>query len=254
MGPVEPQPGSAASGRVGSHCPAPKLPAKTPDLFLSGGGRIGPTVFQGGRGYAVHLSDVARVAIMVATVPMKAGQSVTGQPQVTFTKDVAPILQEHCQACHRAGTIAPMSLVTYEEARPWARSIKQKVVAREMPPWFIDKNVGVQHFSNDRIADRRRNRDDRQVGGQRRSAGKSRRHAARRAQFPDADAWQIGKPDLIVTLPKDLIVKAKAPDQWPDILVDPHLTEDRYVQGVQIIPTKGYHGHPPHPNVDRRAH
>jgi hypothetical protein len=71
------------------------------------------------------------------------------QAQVTFTKDVAPILAERCQICHRAGTFAPMSLMTYQEARPWAKLIKQKVIAREMPPWFIDKNVGLQHFSND---------------------------------------------------------------------------------------------------------
>src|SRR5262249_58334040 len=71
------------------------------------------------------------------------------QQQLTFTKDVAPILQNHCQVCHREGTIAPMSLLTYDQVRPWAKSIKAKVMAREMPPWFIDKNVGVQHFDND---------------------------------------------------------------------------------------------------------
>src|ERR1700685_1561384 len=71
------------------------------------------------------------------------------EEQITFAKDVAPILQEHCQVCHRAGTFAPMSLMSYEERRQWARSIRQKVVARDMPPWFIDKNVGVQHFNND---------------------------------------------------------------------------------------------------------
>src|SRR5438552_16048408 len=70
--------------------------------------------------------------------------------QVTFTKDVAPILQEKCQVCHRPGTFAPMSLLTYEEARPWAKAMKEKVLAREMPPWHIDKNVGVRHVKNDR--------------------------------------------------------------------------------------------------------
>src|SRR5512132_2207492 len=88
--------------------------------------------------------------LTVAAASMHAGQSATSQSPVTFTKDVAPIFQENCQACHRPGSIAPMSLLTYAEARPWARSIKQRVVAREMPPWFIDKNVGVEHFSNDR--------------------------------------------------------------------------------------------------------
>src|SRR5437870_2353111 len=89
------------------------------------------------------------LVLTIATVPIRAGQSATGQAQVTFAKDVAPIFQKNCQACHRPGSIAPMSLLTYEDARLWARSIKQKIAAREMPPWFIDKNVGVQHFSND---------------------------------------------------------------------------------------------------------
>ena len=69
---------------------------------------------------------------------------------VTFTKDVAPILQDKCQACHRPGYIAPMSLMTFAETRPWARAIKARVVARQMPPWHIDRTVGIQHFENDR--------------------------------------------------------------------------------------------------------
>ena len=68
---------------------------------------------------------------------------------VTFTKDVAPIFQEKCQDCHRKGTMAPMSLVTYEETRPWAKSIRERVVTRKMPPWHIDKTVGIQKFQND---------------------------------------------------------------------------------------------------------
>src|SRR6266849_7310053 len=68
---------------------------------------------------------------------------------VTFTKDVAPILQRSCQNCHRPGSIAPMSLLTYNDARPWARSIKEKVVTRVMPPWHIDRNVGINRFKDD---------------------------------------------------------------------------------------------------------
>src|SRR3974377_1170095 len=68
---------------------------------------------------------------------------------VTFTKDVAPILQEKCQECHHKGSMAPMSLVTYEEARPWAKSIRQRVITHQMPPWHIDPTVGVQQFKND---------------------------------------------------------------------------------------------------------
>src|SRR5579871_2552314 len=72
------------------------------------------------------------------------------QPAVTFTKDIAPIFQEKCEACHRAGSMAPMSLVTYAETRPWAKSIKERVVTHQMPPWHLDKTVGIQHFQNDR--------------------------------------------------------------------------------------------------------
>src|SRR5262247_3883233 len=68
---------------------------------------------------------------------------------VTFSKDVAPILQAKCQECHQPNSIAPMSLITFEEARPWARSIKERVSTHQMPPWHIDKGVGVQKFKND---------------------------------------------------------------------------------------------------------
>src|SRR5881409_1887618 len=68
---------------------------------------------------------------------------------VTFTKDVAPILQAKCQECHQPNSIAPMSLISYQEARPWARSIKERVATRQMPPWHIDRSVGVQKFKND---------------------------------------------------------------------------------------------------------
>src|SRR5579884_3349530 len=89
-----------------------------------------------------------KIAVAAVAIVVLASTS-TAQAQVTFTKDVAPILQDKCQTCHHSGTFAPMSLVTYEETRPYAKAIKAKVAAREMPPWFIDKNVGVQSFSND---------------------------------------------------------------------------------------------------------
>src|SRR5712671_8014141 len=68
---------------------------------------------------------------------------------VTFAKDVAPIFQAKCQECHHPGSVAPMSLVTYEETRPWADKIKDRVISRNMPPWHLDRTVGIQHFKND---------------------------------------------------------------------------------------------------------
>src|SRR5579871_6390221 len=67
----------------------------------------------------------------------------------TFSKDIAPIFQRSCDNCHREGSIAPMSLLTYKDARPWARSIKEKVARRQMPPWHIDRNVGINRFKDD---------------------------------------------------------------------------------------------------------
>src|SRR5471032_440530 len=76
-----------------------------------------------------------------------AADAVVAAP--TFARDVAPIFQQKCQSCHRPDSIAPMSLVTYDEARPWARSIRTRVAAHQMPPWHLDKTVGIQHFEND---------------------------------------------------------------------------------------------------------
>ena len=72
----------------------------------------------------------------------------TAKP-VTFSKDIAPIFQAKCQECHQPNSIAPMSLITYQDVRPWARSIRERVMTRQMPPWHIDKGVGVQKFKND---------------------------------------------------------------------------------------------------------
>src|SRR5215468_5781215 len=76
--------------------------------------------------------------------------TAAGVANPTFTKDIAPIFQQKCETCHRPDSMAPMSLKTYEEARPWARSIRTRVESRQMPPWHIDKTVGIQHFKNDR--------------------------------------------------------------------------------------------------------
>src|SRR5438552_9480089 len=91
------------------------------------------------------ISAVALAAVgVLSSLALVTGQTPAPR-QVTFTKDVAPILQRTCQNCHRPnGGLAPMPLTTYEEVRPWARAIKLRTFKREMPPWFIDKTVGIQ--------------------------------------------------------------------------------------------------------------
>ena len=87
-------------------------------------------------------------ALLGADAATSAGPAEAAKA-VTFAKDIAPIFQERCQECHRKGSLAPMSLVTYEETRPWAKAIRQRVITRQMPPWHIDKTVGGQKFKND---------------------------------------------------------------------------------------------------------
>src|SRR5262245_58223792 len=86
------------------------------------------------------------VSLMFAMAIPGVARAQGAEP--TFTKDVAAILQAKCQNCHRPGEMAPMSLRTYQEVRPWARSIRNKVSKREMPPWFIDKTIGIQKYKN----------------------------------------------------------------------------------------------------------
>src|SRR5689334_2423832 len=93
------------------------------------------------------------LCVLLLTPGLAAAQSAAPATAPTFAKDIAPIFQEKCEACHRPDSIAPMSLVTYAEARPWAKAIRSRVADHTMPPWNIDKTVGVQSFKNDRSLD-----------------------------------------------------------------------------------------------------
>ena len=179
----------------------------------------------------------ASLAMALTGGSLAAQTSAAASPEVTFTKDVAPILEQHCQECHRPNAIAPMSLQTFEEVRPWAKAIKERVSARMMPPWFIDPNVGINQFKNyggltdDEIATLAKWVD----------AGAPRGNPADMpppVKFDD-DIWHIGTPELVAAMPADLVVTANGPDMWRNIVVDPGLTEDRYIKAVEIKPTKG---------------
>src|ERR1700676_4494412 len=133
----------------------------------------------------------------IAVAPGKnAAAGASGKDQVTFTKDVAPILQRACQNCHRPDSMAPMSLLTYQEARPWARSIKEKVVKRDMPPWFVNRNVGIHEFKDDpSLTEKEIATIAAWVDGGTPEGNRADMPPPR--QFEDADRWHIGKPDLI---------------------------------------------------------
>ncbi|MBZ5557010.1 MAG: cytochrome c [Acidobacteriia bacterium] len=175
------------------------------------------------------------VVLVVGTAP--AAQS-PGQPGVTFTKDVAPIFQKSCQNCHRPGSIAPMSLINYEDARPWARSIKTRVEMRQMPPWHVDRTVGIRRFKDDpSLSDKEIATLSAWV-----DAGAPRGNPADMPPprvFEDADRWHIGKPDLIVAMPKEFVVKPEAADWWGIFTADSGLKEDRYIKAVEAKPSPG---------------
>jgi len=180
----------------------------------------------------------AALAILIAAscYPAASAQApAAATPAVTFSKDVAPILQKSCQNCHRPGAIAPMSLVTYQDARPWARSIKQKVASREMPPWYIDRHVGITKFKGDpSLSDAEIATITRWVD-QGAPAGNPADMPPPR-QFAEIDKWHIGKPDMVVSLPKPYELRASGPDEFYDVDVDPGFTEDMYVAAVETKP------------------
>src|SRR5262249_6693112 len=155
-----------------------------------------------------------------------AGLATTVDAQTpTFSRGVAPILQRSCQQCHRPGAIAPMSLLTYQDARPWAKSIKAKVTAREMPPWYIDRHVRIQRVKDDpSLTDAEIATITQWADGGAPQGSPADLPAPRK--FGDDDKWHIGKPDIVITLPKAYELKANGPDEFYDVDVDPHFAED----------------------------
>ncbi len=180
--------------------------------------------------------------LLPAVVGFVAPHAVTAAPagvpaDVTFARNVAPILQRSCENCHRADGVAPMSLSSYEDARPWARAIKQRTSigpkAGVMPPWYVEKNIGIQQFHNDpslsdeEIATLAKWADSGAVRGNPADMPPPRVYA-------DRQAWAIGTPDVIVRT-KEILVKGDAPDWWGEIPSIPTgLTEDRYVAALEI--------------------
>ncbi len=147
-----------------------------------------------------------RAAVAAWALGLLAGPAAAQTPppsDVTFSKDIAPILQRSCQTCHRPDGVAPMSLVTYEEVRPWARAIKQRTGlgprAGVMPPWYIEKNIGIQHYKDDPSLSEAEIAKVAKWADTRRAARQSRRRAGAAAVFGDGGDWRIGKPDLVVS-------------------------------------------------------
>jgi hypothetical protein len=158
---------------------------------------------------------------------------------VTFAKDVAPILQQKCQDCHQPGSIAPMSLRTFEETRPWAASIKDRVMRRQMPPWHIDKTVGVQKFKNDiSLSDAQIDTIVRWVDAGA-PQGDPKDMPPLKPVMTDNE-WVavrdgLGQPDLVIKA-EPYTMAAHHQDVWWRPTSDIGLTEPRWVKAVEIRP------------------
>ncbi|HME11083.1 MAG TPA: cytochrome c [Bryobacteraceae bacterium] len=157
---------------------------------------------------------------------------------VTYAKDIAPIFQAKCEECHRKGTAAPMSLISYQEARPWAKAIRERVITRNMPPWHLDKTVGIQKFSNDRslsddqIATIVRWVDSGAPMGDPKDMPPA-------IQWPSDEVWQLakqfGQPDLVIKS-EPYTMPAQGQDVWWKPVTPIPLDEARWVRAVEMRP------------------
>ena len=150
---------------------------------------------------------------------------------VTFHKDVEPLLQAHCQGCHRPGEAAPMSLLKYDDARKWGAAIKEAVALRKMPPWFADPAHG--KFANDRrLSDEQISTITRWVDTGRKEGDP--KDAPKPLTF--AEGWAMGTPDAVVEMPNAFEVPAKGTVEYAYIVVPTGFTEDKWVKTVEVRP------------------
>ena len=179
--------------------------------------------------------------LFVGAVAFGAAQTQTPKSaggDVTFYKDVLPILQNRCQTCHRPGQIGPMSLLSYEQTRPWARSIKARVATRQMPPWLADPAHG--EFANDRSL-KQAEIDTIVAWADAGAPSGDAKDSPPPVTFPD-NGWVI-KPDVVVTLP-DYAMPAKGVIDWENFAVPSPFKEDTWVRSIEMqqsVPSVVHH-------------
>ncbi|MQA90370.1 MAG: hypothetical protein GEU90_09045 [Gemmatimonas sp.] len=188
-------------------------------------------------GFRFGLGAVLLVPATIFALPEDVGAQEGVASPVTFSQDIVPILQRSCQTCHRPAGVAPMSLMTYDEVRPWVQVIQQRTGIRDragaMPPWYIEKDIGIQHYKNDpSLSD-----EELAAIAAWADSGAPEGDPADLPEplvFEDETVWTIGEPDLVLRS-QDIVVEAGAPDWWGEIESIPTgLTEDRYVAAVEI--------------------
>lgn len=168
---------------------------------------------------------------LLSLMLVAASASGPSKSTVTFTKDVAPILYNRCIECHRAGEIAPMSLMTYQETRPWAKSIKQRVVERSMPPWSADPHYG--KFSNDPSLSQKE--IETIVAWV--DAGSPKGDDKDMPAAPKfVEGWTIGKPDVVLSMSEAHAIPADGTVPYLYFTIPTGFKEDKWVQAMEIRP------------------
>ncbi len=164
-------------------------------------------------------------------VRLSAAASVSDKP--TFSRDIAPILNQRCVTCHRPGEAGPMAFTSYKEVRPWAAAIKQAVALRTMPPWHADPTVN--HFANDR----RLSDDEVATVVKWAETGAPEGNAAQTPKLPKfVDGWQFGQPDFTISTGTPFVIPANGTIPYKYYTVDPGFTEDMWVQAVEVRPSQ----------------
>ena len=169
--------------------------------------------------------------VLVGACAALVSYAASAPSQITFNKDVLPIMQKRCQNCHRPGEVAPMSFLTYQDVRPWAKAIREAVLTRKMPPWFADPHYG--KFANDRSL----NKDEIDTLVSWVDAG-VREGDAKDAPAPLewVDGWSIGKPDAVFEMPHDFEVPNAGTIEYQYIVIPSGFTRDTWVQAAEARP------------------
>ncbi len=165
----------------------------------------------------------------ILTISTSNASSVAKAP--TFNKDVAPIFNAKCAECHRPGEAAPFSTLSYKDARPWAKSIREKVISKEMPPWHADAHFGA--WKNDRrLSDSEIKTIVAWIDG-----GAVEGHAKDLPPAPKfIEGWNISKPDVVIEMPEEYTLDANGPDEYQYFDMPTNFTEDKYIQMVEARP------------------
>ncbi len=168
---------------------------------------------------------------MKVSVLLLSTLAATAAPTATFYSDVLPILQRQCQGCHRPGEAAPMSLLTYEQVRPWAKAIKQSVTLGKMPPWFADRTIG--NFHNERkLSPLELETISAWVDGGAPAGDAS--QAPKPVAF--LDGWNIGTPQKIIGMPAPIDIQASGTIEYTYLILPTGFTEDRWVTSAEVRP------------------